>query len=75
LREGAQSDDGTTRTFQASVAGTNVFTSNCTSTALPGSTDVSSFPIGFATVSLLTPERSVTGRRLREMAFLEKLPF
>lgn len=72
---GLQSDDGTTRTFQASVASTNVFTSNCTSTALPGSTDVSSFPIGFATVSLLTPERSVTGRRLREMAFLEKLPF
>lgn len=72
---GLQSDDGTTRTFQASVVSTNVFTSNCTSTAFPGATDVSAFPIGFATVTLLTPERSVTGRRLREMAFLEKLAF
>lgn len=70
-----QSNDGTTRTFQASVVGTNVFASNCTSTTFPGDTDVSAFPIGFATVSLLTPERSVTGRRLRDLAFLEKIAF
>ena len=41
----------------------------------PGDTDVTTFPIGFATVSLLTPERSVTGRRLHDIAFLEKLAF
>jgi len=72
---GLQSDDGTTRTFLASLVGTNVFSSTCTSLAPAGATDVSAFPVGFATVSLLTPERSVTGRRLREMAFLEKVAF
>jgi 5'-nucleotidase len=70
-----QSDDGTTRTFQATTASTNVFTSNCTSTAPAGDTDVNTFTIGFATVSPLAAERSVTGRRLREFSFLERLPF
>lgn len=68
-----QSDDGTTRTFQAATAVTNVFASNCTSFAPAGATDVDTFTIGFATVSPLTAERSVTGRRVREFSFLEKL--
>jgi len=67
------SDDGTTKTFRASTTNTNVFASNCASIAPAGDTDVNTFTIGFATVSPLAPERSVTGRRLREYAFLERL--
>lgn len=67
-------DDGTTKTFQASTTGVNAFASNCASTAPPGATDVATFSVGFATVSPLASERSITGRRLHEFAFLEKLP-
>jgi 5'-nucleotidase len=66
-------DDGTTKTFQAATSTVNAFSSNCASFAVPGPTDVSAFSVGFATVSPLAAERSVTGRRLRDYAFLEKL--
>ena len=66
-------DDGTTKTFQPSTTSVNAFSNNCASTAEPGDTDVATLPVGFATVSPLTPERSITGRRLRDFAFLEKL--
>jgi 5'/3'-nucleotidase SurE len=67
-------DDGTTKTFQAATSSVNAFLSNCGSFAAPGGTDVSAFTVGFATVSPLASERSVTGRRLHDFAFLERLP-
>ena len=70
---GLISDDGTTKTLQAATSGTNVFTSNCTTFAPAGTTDVDTFTIGFATVSPLTAERSTTGRRPHDFAFLERL--
>jgi 5'/3'-nucleotidase SurE len=67
-------DVGGVQSWQPTTAsGGNFFTSDCTSTLEEVGNDLEAFSHGFATVTPLDPERSSTGRRLRDFRFVDKL--
>jgi len=68
-------DDGTTRTYQATTAATNLFATNCTSTLKDPATDAQALTNGFASVTPLNPDLTVDASRLRRFRFLERIPF
>ena len=67
------SDIGGVQTWQPVLQNVNLFASDCTSALGPPLTDVEGMTNGFATVSPLDADRSVSGRRLRDFKFVEKL--
>jgi 5'-nucleotidase len=60
-------------TWQPTVVSANFFLSDCTSTLAQPTTDIEAWNNGFATISPLTAERSVAGRKLRQFGFVERL--
>lgn len=60
-------------TWLPASSNTNVFSSNCASTGSGYTTDVGAFTNGFATISVLNADRSVTGHKLREFKFIERM--
>ena len=59
--------------WQANVSSTNLFSSNCLSTLDPPTTDVEAYVNGFVAVSPLVADRSVTGNKLKDFKFIQKL--
>ena len=51
------------------------FTVDCTSTLVDPATDVEAFSNGFATITPLTPERNVTGRKLKQFKKAAELAY
>lgn len=59
--------------WQPTIANGNFLASDCTSTVNEVSSDLDGFSHGFATLTPLDPERSTTGRRLRDFKFVTRL--
>lgn len=60
-------------TWQPTVASANFHLSDCTSTLAEPVTDIEAWNNGFVTISPLTAERSVAGRKLKQFRFVERL--
>jgi 5'-nucleotidase len=67
------SEAGGLQTWAPTVASSDFFTSDCTSTVRKVASDVEAFTNGFVTVSPLDPERNASGRRVKDFAFVARL--
>lgn len=66
-------DIGGVQTWQATQANGNPFASDCTSTLENPETDLAAMNNGFASVTPLDADRGVSGRKLKDFKFVEKL--
>lgn len=64
---------GTTQNWQPNLTSINFGASNCNSTSGDPANDVEAFINGYASVTPLDSERSVSGRRMKDFRFVEKL--
>jgi len=68
-----QSSVGGVDTWKPVLTSTNVFASNCASTGDRYSTDVDAFTNGFATLTPLDADRSVSGRKVHDFQFAQRV--
>lgn len=67
------SDVGGVQSWKLDIATGNFITSDCASTQVEVGSDLEGYNNGFATVTPLDPERSSTGRRLKDFEFVSEL--
>ena len=69
------SDVGGVKTWQVSSTTSNIGAVDCTSTLEDPTTDVQAFTAGFASVTPLGAERTVSGAKVKTFRFTEKVDF
>lgn len=69
-----ESDNGTTKMYEAVVQSGNMFASDCASTLEDPADDLEAMNNGFAAVTAINPDLTVDSK-LSRFRFLEKIPF